>query len=111
MSNYPRSIELARLFERTSARGTKYLLGQLGSARIVLLPGDPIDDRTPTWRLLVQERAEAAERAHPATSEADRFVPAQPARQRRRAAYAAHRRSDGVGAADPRPFDDEIPFG
>jgi hypothetical protein len=57
-SNYPPSIELATLYERVSARGTRYLLGRLGAARIVILPADATPDGVQTWRLLVQERAD-----------------------------------------------------
>jgi len=59
VSAFPPSIELTRLYERVSERGTRYLLGRLGAARIVLLPGDPTEDGTATWRLLLQERAQA----------------------------------------------------
>jgi len=52
---FPPSIELARLYEKTSARGTRYMVGRLGLARITLLPGDTADDGTPTWRVLLQE--------------------------------------------------------
>ncbi len=98
--SYAPSIELARLYEHTSARGTKYLLGRIGAARIVLLPGDPTEDGTATWRLLVQERA----------AEADHATAAPALASRRRPPYAAQRHGGDGGAGDPRPFDDEIPL-
>jgi hypothetical protein len=52
---FPPSIELARLYEKTSQRGTRYFVGRLGLARITLLPGDAAEDGTATWRLLLQE--------------------------------------------------------
>ena len=40
------SVELPRLYERTSARGTRYMVGRLDLARITLLPGDAAEDGT-----------------------------------------------------------------
>jgi hypothetical protein len=63
---YPPSVELTTLWERTSARGTRCMWGYLGHARVTLLPGDPTENGTPTWRLLLQaaptRQGEAAER-------------------------------------------------
>jgi hypothetical protein len=58
-NNYPPSVEVARLFERTSARGLRYMSGLLGLARVTLLPGEPTEDGTATWRLLVGARPDA----------------------------------------------------
>ena len=52
---FPPSIELARLYEKTSQRGTRYFVGRLGLARITLLPGEATEDGTATWRMLLQE--------------------------------------------------------
>lgn len=60
MSGFPPAVELTTLYEKTSARGVRYLVGRMGSARLVLLPGNPAPDGTATWRLLVQERTAAA---------------------------------------------------
>jgi hypothetical protein len=57
MSGYPPSIELTRLYERTSERGTRYMVGAIGGVKMVLLPGNAAEDGTPTWRLLLQQRA------------------------------------------------------
>jgi hypothetical protein len=60
MSAFPPSVELVTLYEHVSSRGTRYMLGRLGSARIVVLPGDAMPDGTATWRVLIQERRESA---------------------------------------------------
>jgi hypothetical protein len=60
VSAFPPSVELVTLYEHVSSRGTQYLLGRLGSARIVVLPGEPTEDGTRTWRVLLQERRENA---------------------------------------------------
>jgi hypothetical protein len=52
---FPPSIELARLYEKTSQRGTRYFVGRLGLAKITLLPGEATEDGTATWRMLLQE--------------------------------------------------------
>lgn len=57
---FPPSIELARLYEKTSQRGTRYFVGRLGLARITLLPGEAAEDGTATWRLLLQEAPKAS---------------------------------------------------
>jgi hypothetical protein len=59
------SFELMRLFEKVSARGTRYMVGRLGGARVTLLPGELTEEGTPTWRLLLQE----APQKSPATTE------------------------------------------
>ena len=98
------SIELARLYEHTSARGTRYLVGRLGYARVVLLPGEATEDGTPTWRLLMQEAPQQPRPKAPDTSDAtagSRAASARPARQR-----PPQRPVEGDG----RPFDDTIPI-
>lgn len=57
---FPPSIEFARLYEKTSWRGTRYFVGRLGLARITLLPGEATEDGTATWRLLLQEAPKAS---------------------------------------------------
>jgi hypothetical protein len=51
---FPPSLELTRLYEKTSTRGTRYLVGRLGSVRVAILPGAPGEDGNPTWRMLLQ---------------------------------------------------------
>jgi len=102
MSGYPPSIGQVRPYERTSARGTIYLLGHLGAARVVVLPGDPTEDGTLTWRLLVQARPDAAEQSLRAAADtAERAAPARPARRRRRAPHPALRHPAGISVALP----------
>ena len=62
------SVELPRLYEKTSARGTRYMVGRLDLARITLLPGDAAEDGTPTWRALLQEPTEQASDERPKNS-------------------------------------------
>src|SRR5690348_17615307 len=67
---YPPSIEVARLYEKTSQRGTKHMVRRLGLVRITLLSGDPAEDGTPRWRMMLQEAAKpqempAARQDHP----------------------------------------------
>jgi hypothetical protein len=78
-AGYPPSVELATLWERQSARGTRYLAGYLGRARITLLPGEPTAEGTPTWRLLIAQ-------APPRQTETGEARPERPARPRN--AYA-----------------------
>jgi hypothetical protein len=68
MSAYGTSVALARLYEKTSKRDTQYFVGHVGLARVTLLPGDPAEDGTQTWRILLQEAPKAAPTASPANS-------------------------------------------
>jgi hypothetical protein len=45
---------LTTLWERTSARGTAYLSGFLGRARIIGFRGEPTADGTLTWNVYLQ---------------------------------------------------------
>ena len=58
---FPPSIELARLYEKTSQRGTRYFVGRLGLARITLLPDEATEDGTATWRLTVAGSCQIAD--------------------------------------------------
>jgi hypothetical protein len=52
MSGSSPLLQAARLWERTSARGTRYMSGRLGGARVVILPnrdyaeGDQVNGHT-----------------------------------------------------------------
>src|SRR3954451_14230971 len=58
----PRMVKLAELWERTSARGTRYFSGFMGDTQVLLFDGG--EKAHPTkpgetvhvWRLMVQER-------------------------------------------------------
>jgi len=86
---FPPSIELTRLYEKTSGRGTRYFVGRLGLARITLLPGEATEDGTATWRMLLQEAPKS-----PATAgrSASYSLPAQ-SRSARRQAVRCHQRT------------------
>src|SRR5690348_3551322 len=61
-SGDPRMVKLAELWERTSARGTRYFSGFLGDAQILMFDGGEREHPTRpgetvhVWRLMVQER-------------------------------------------------------
>jgi len=55
-------VLIATLWQRTSGKGTEYLSGFLGRARIIGFRGDPTADGTPTWDLYVQRGKEQEER-------------------------------------------------
>jgi hypothetical protein len=95
---YPPQVELTRLFERRSAYGTRYFSGLLGFGKVILLPGKPADDGSPTWRLFIAARAPAADRAA-VPSNADPPA-ARPAPRRTRPQPKAARPDDGAPMAD-----------
>ena len=84
---FPPSIELARLYEKTSQRGTRYFVGRLGLARITLLPGEATEDGTATWRLLLQEAPKSQASTDRQAGNASR--PRSPGARRRQAAIPA----------------------
>src|SRR3954453_15796786 len=62
MSDAPRMVRLAELWERTSAKGSRYFSGFLGDAQVLLFdagekphPTRP-EETVHVWRLMVQER-------------------------------------------------------
>jgi hypothetical protein len=58
MTGFPPKVTLCRLFEKTSARGTKYFQGRLGLAKIVLLKLPELSaSGEPVWQLAIQELA------------------------------------------------------
>jgi len=91
-SDHPPSIPLTRLFERTSKKGTHYLTGRLGAAKIVVLKSnDTTDDGTPIWNVLLSPAP-----PKPATESAVKSRGPQP---------------DAEAARDwQRPLNDAIPF-
>jgi hypothetical protein len=54
-------VLIATLWQRTSGKGTEYLSGFLGKARIIGFRGDHTADGTPTWNLYVQPGKEQGE--------------------------------------------------
>lgn len=52
-------VKLAGLYEKTSQKGTRYFVGRLGSARLLMFANaDKKQDSDPDWLLYVQERTE-----------------------------------------------------
>jgi hypothetical protein len=47
-----------------SGKGNRYFVGRLGYARLTLLPGEPANDGSPTWRLLLQQAPPKADRSN-----------------------------------------------
>ena len=58
MSARDRQVLLCQLCQRTSKRGTEWLSGLLGEARVIGFRGEPKPDGTLTWNLYVMPRAE-----------------------------------------------------
>lgn len=53
---YPPSIKVAKLYERTSAKGNSYITGRWGGARVTILKTDQTDDKgNPVWELRLSE--------------------------------------------------------
>lgn len=52
-SSYPLDRADPDFYKWESARGTRYITGRLGGAKLTLLPGEPTEDGAPTWRLLI----------------------------------------------------------
>jgi hypothetical protein len=77
--------------------------GYLGRAKVTLLPGDPTEDGTPTWRLLIQ----AAPPRQTEAGERSRSAP-QPRRARRPASSSAATSapSDSASPLPDDPVDD-----
>jgi hypothetical protein len=61
-ANDARMVKLAELWERTSARGTRYFSGFMGDAQVLMFDGGEKPHPTRqgetvhVWRLMVQER-------------------------------------------------------
>jgi hypothetical protein len=90
-------VLLMTLWERTSARGTRYLSGFLGKAKLIGFKGEPTADGTPTWNLFVQEqepKAEAERKPSPRPAK-----PQQPERQPDDPFYSDA--IDDIGRGDP----------
>ena len=103
-------LKAAGLWERTSAKGNRYLLGRLNGLKVLILQNREREgEGDPTHFLFF---GEAAERPRPAAQE-DVQVSPQPAKQRPGRRRAPIQRSGAADSdADPnRPFfSDPIPF-
>ena len=97
MSGEPK-VMLMKLFERTSERGTRYLFGRLGAAKIVAFIDTDAElqyGATAVFDVYVQ----AVE---------DKAAPAAAIRAPRRRAPYPRQQPHGEPAGDPRPFDDDV---
>jgi hypothetical protein len=62
MSDQPRMLRLAELWERTSAKGARYFSGFMGDVQLLLFDGGEKEhptrpgERVHVWRLMAQER-------------------------------------------------------
>ena len=102
-NDYPDNILLCTLYERTSAKGTVYLTGRLGAAKVAILPGKEVTaDGTKTWRVLLSE---APPKQDGRPSDYARSSSQAPERSVSHSTAAGHLRRD----AGP-VIDDEIPF-
>ena len=63
--NYGPALDLCSLEEKTSARGTTYLAGWLGSARIVVVRIDGAEGEPPRFKLRLTGKAQDAARTAP----------------------------------------------
>ena len=94
-------VKLGRLYEKTSARGTRYFVGRLGAARVLLFQSrETADDGgDPVWDLYLQEVEDT--RPRPVAGE-------MPARRPARARPETPA-DDGEPFHDD-PLDDVLPF-
>ena len=54
--DFPSSVLLGRLYEKTAISGAKYLTGRLGLAKVAIVKArEPAEDGTIVWNLLVSE--------------------------------------------------------
>ena len=94
-------VRLGRLYEKTSQKGTRYFVGRLGAARVLLFQSrETADDGGAIWELFVEPVEET--RPRPVAGE----MPArQPARSR------PERPADDGEPFHNDPLDDVLPFG
>ncbi len=92
-------VKLGRVFEKVSAKGTRYFTGRLGAARILMFQSrETADNGDPVWDLYLQE----VEDTRPQASQGER--------PRRR---AERRESEPASQGEPfhdDPLDDVLPF-
>jgi hypothetical protein len=94
-------VQVATLYEKTSASGNRYFYGYLGAARVVMLLDTKTDNTDPTWQLFVSEGPSQGDRK--ATEQRKPYEGATKGRSEQRAMAAA--------ATAQAPFhDDPLPF-
>jgi hypothetical protein len=103
-NNFPPSFELTRLYEKTSAKGTRYFSGRLAGARITLLPTEETsDDGAAIWKLLI------AQAAKPQNGQARQSYAKKQYAQKRETANSDSFHNDGVADLyrnDPPPWEE-----
>ena len=94
-------VKRGRLYEKTNAKGTRYFVGRLGTARVLLFPSREIaDGGDPVWDLYLQEVEDTRPRPVASEMPARRPTRAQPERPA----------DDGESVPDD-PLDDVLPSG
>ena len=94
-------VKLSRLYEKTSAKGTRYFVGRLGAARVLLFQSrETADDGGAIWDLYLQEVEDT--RPRPVAGE----MPA-----RRPARARPERSADDSEPFHDDPLDDVLSFG
>lgn len=95
MSNQSATVDLAKLYKRTSQNGNEYFSGRLGLANVVMFKTNETSDTgQEIWILKVstpQQRTDAGQRPKPAERKPQEATA-------------------GRGTSHERPFDDEIGF-
>lgn len=87
-------VLLTTLSVRTSGRGTNYLSGYLGKAKVVAFAGEADRWGNPTWNLYLEHQEPRAEDGHQRRPDTRRDYSARP----------------GASAGRADAFDDEMPF-
>lgn len=115
---YGPSIQLTKLWEKVSEKGTRYFVGRLAGAKITMLPNrDKTSDTDADWVILLSQaepytpRTQAGQPPEPVSrdSGADaRSQAAMPLKQPR--APARRSRSRYAGEPGPAIVDDPMPF-
>ncbi len=92
-------VKLGRLYEKVSAKGTRYFVGRLGLARVLLFQSrETADNGDPIWDLYLEEVEDTRPR------------PLQGERPRRRAERREPEPPDQDEPFHDDPLDDVLPF-
>jgi len=107
-SKFPPSVTACRLYERTSAKGNRYMSGRWGQMRVTLLPTKEADkDGHPIWEMrLAQAPPVQTATASDGSQDARRHYQA-PATRENAAKPQPRPAADGSGG---RTLDERIPF-
>lgn len=101
-NDFPPSVTVGKLYERTSAAGNQYISGFFGSMKITLLKSKDADaEGNPIWNLVIAA-------APPRNADGQKLPKSQAERPRDRDAGNGSSTPMRSGLAPPQ--DDEIPF-